>query len=422
MTGKTSRNTPSAPMSAPPRSSRGADGTADSSTHAQAAARAARPIGMLIRKIGRQPSDATSALISPPPISGATTAPIPVTAPNSPNAASRWPAGNHTVMLARTCGSITAALTPCSTRLVIRKAGSGAAPDSSEVTMKAARPAMKTRLRPQMSPSLPPVISAPAKASESPAATHWTWPYDAPRSLRIDGTATLAIVTSISSMNTAISITAVPSHVRRLTCTAGPAASRSVPFAPFVDTVRLLQVGRVVLLIVNIDIINMSSIKLPCTLRDVTSTETEARGNVGFLIWRLSMRWRAAMDRALAPLGLTQAQYAVLAPLYGMSRGGTRPSQRELADLTGLDPVYVSKLVRALERDGFVTRSVKAADPRAVELALTAHGAAAVQEGVKAVHDLRERLTRPPGGNGGTRTADPAEMLQDPLAAPEAGS
>jgi DNA-binding MarR family transcriptional regulator len=166
----------------------------------------------------------------------------------------------------------------------------------------------------------------------------------------------------------------------------------------------------------------MSSIRLPCKLRGVTSTETEVRNNVGFLIWRLSIRWRAAMDRALAPLGLTQAQYAVLAPLYGMARGGARPSQRELADLTGLDQVYVSKLVRTLERGGFVTRSVKAADPRAVELALTAHGAAAVEEGVKAVSDLRDRLTRPLGGNNGARTAELAEVLRALLDVPEAGS
>ena len=149
------------------------------------------------------------------------------------------------------------------------------------------------------------------------------------------------------------------------------------------------------------------------------STEAEVRENVGFLIWRVSMRWRAAMDRTLAPLGLTQAQYAVLAPLYGMSRDGARPSQRELADLTGLDPVYVSKLVRVLERDGFVTRSVKAADPRAVELALTERGAAAVEQGVKAVYELRERLTGPLGGNDGTRTAELAAMLRDVLDAPE---
>ncbi|MER6983053.1 MarR family transcriptional regulator, partial [Streptomyces carpinensis] len=69
----------------------------------------------------------------------------------------------------------------------------------------------------------------------------------------------------------------------------------------------------------------------------------------GFLVWRLSMKWRVAVDRAVAPLGLTHAQYALMASLYGMSRSGLRPSQRRLADRTGLEPLYVSKLARALE-------------------------------------------------------------------------
>jgi hypothetical protein len=43
-----------------------------------------------------------------------------------------------------------------------------------------------------------------------------------------------------------------------------------------------------------------------------------------------------------------------------------------------------------------------------------------VEEGVKAVYDLRERLTRPLGGNDGTRTAQLAEMLRQLLDAPEA--
>lgn len=152
------------------------------------------------------------------------------------------------------------------------------------------------------------------------------------------------------------------------------------------------------------------------------STENEVRSNVGFLVWRLSMRWRAAMDRALAPLGLTQAQYAVLAPLYGMSRAGARPSQRQLADFTGLDPVYVSRLVRALEREGFLTRSVNPADPRAVELALTDQGKTTVQAGVSIVYELRERLTEPLGGNDGTRTAQLARVLRELLDAPEPDS
>ena len=55
-------------------------------------------------------------------------------------------------------------------------------------------------------------------------------------------------------------------------------------------------------------------------------------------------------------------------------------TESQLADLTGLDAVYVSKLVRALERGGFVTRTVSPVDSRAVELSLTAHGRTAVRE------------------------------------------
>lgn len=145
----------------------------------------------------------------------------------------------------------------------------------------------------------------------------------------------------------------------------------------------------------------------------------ELRGNVGFLIWLASTRWRAATDRALTPLGLTHAQYSVLAPLYGMSAGGARPSQRELADFTGLDPVYISKLVRALEREGFVTRAVKAGDPRAVELALTERGRTVVREGIQVVTAMRDRLTRPLGGNDGPRTAELARLLLELVDVPE---
>src|ERR1700724_3258521 len=91
------------------------------------------------------------------------------------------------------------------------------------------------------------------------------------------------------------------------------------------------------------------------TISAVNVTETSA--TTGALLWRLSMKWRTAVDRAVAPLGLTHAQYVVLASLYGLSRRGTRPSQRELADFTGLEPVYVSRIAKALESNGMIHRT-----------------------------------------------------------------
>src|SRR5262249_27215386 len=68
---------------------------------------------------------------------------------------------------------------------------------------------------------------------------------------------------------------------------------------------------------------------------------------LGYLLWRLTTRLRAAIDRALAPLGLTHAQYTLLASLYGFTRVRARPGRRELADWTRLDPTVRSTLSRS---------------------------------------------------------------------------
>jgi MarR family transcriptional regulator, organic hydroperoxide resistance regulator len=121
-------------------------------------------------------------------------------------------------------------------------------------------------------------------------------------------------------------------------------------------------------------------------------------GTTGSLVWRLAMRWRAAVDRTVAPFGLTHAQYVLLATLYGMSLQGGRPSQRELADATGLEPVYVSRLARALEDGGLIERAESPQDPRAVELSLTHRGEEVVIPAIAAVRQLHDDLLEPIGG------------------------
>ncbi|MGW3646188.1 MarR family winged helix-turn-helix transcriptional regulator [Streptomyces sp. NPDC000878] len=131
----------------------------------------------------------------------------------------------------------------------------------------------------------------------------------------------------------------------------------------------------------------------------------------GYLVWRLSTKWRVAVDRAVAPLGLTHAQYSIVASLHGMRRAGLRPSQRQLADHTGLEPLYVSKLARALETAGLLERTRDPQDPRAVRLALTEEGSEVTRRAIKVVQGLLQQLLEPLGGLDSERTRDFARDL-----------
>jgi DNA-binding MarR family transcriptional regulator len=126
--------------------------------------------------------------------------------------------------------------------------------------------------------------------------------------------------------------------------------------------------------------------------------------SVGYLLWRVTTRLRVAVDRVLAPLGLTHAQYTLLASLYGCSRRGTQPSQRELADWTGLDPIFVSKLARALEHAVLIERTEHPADTRAVQLRITDRGTAIAERAIAIVNALQEEFTLPIGGIQSPRT------------------
>jgi DNA-binding MarR family transcriptional regulator len=133
-------------------------------------------------------------------------------------------------------------------------------------------------------------------------------------------------------------------------------------------------------------------------------TKTSEGSTPGFLVWRLSMKWRVAVDRAVGPLGLTHAQYALLGSLFGMERSGVRPSQRELADHTGLEALYVSKLARTLESAGIIERVRDLEDSRAVRLSLTEHGRDVTARAIVVVRELHGRFLAPLGGLDGERT------------------
>lgn len=140
---------------------------------------------------------------------------------------------------------------------------------------------------------------------------------------------------------------------------------------------------------------------------DKTKTHASTCSNprsTGYLIWHLSLRWRADFDRALSPLGLTSSQYGVLASLQRPSSDGSPPSQRELAEFTGLRSMHVSKLIRALERAGLVERDNNPSDSRAVQLKVTTRGADVAAAARAMVLSIEDRRLAPLGGPHSTES------------------
>lgn len=147
----------------------------------------------------------------------------------------------------------------------------------------------------------------------------------------------------------------------------------------------------------------------------MTTSAPSGAPSTGFLVWHLSLRWQVQLSRALTPLGITHTDYAVLATLHGLSGAGVRPSQRELSDASGLEPMYVSKLARSLERAGLVERGRHPADPRAVQLSLTDRGVEVVTAARRVVRDLDAQRLAVLGGASTERAAQFQDALVDLL-------
>lgn len=95
----------------------------------------------------------------------------------------------------------------------------------------------------------------------------------------------------------------------------------------------------------------------------------------GFLLWRVTLGWQRAMREALAPYGLTHVQFVLLASAWWLGREGA-PTQMQLAQQAGTDPMMTSQVGRKLEDKGLIRRDEDPNDARARRIVLTRQGKA----------------------------------------------
>jgi DNA-binding MarR family transcriptional regulator len=104
----------------------------------------------------------------------------------------------------------------------------------------------------------------------------------------------------------------------------------------------------------------------------------------GFLLWRVSSAWQRNIRDALETLGLTHAQFVLLANLGSLETSGI-VTQVKLAERIGADVMTTSSLVRAMEQKGYLTREKQTLDTRANSLKLTTDGLKLVRQAIPLV-------------------------------------
>lgn len=109
-----------------------------------------------------------------------------------------------------------------------------------------------------------------------------------------------------------------------------------------------------------------------------------------FTMAQVNKQWRRTLDKALTPLGLTQAMWL---PLLHLERDSGAMRQKDLAHSLALDSSSVVRLIDGLQAQGWVER-LDDADRRVKRLQLTPAGRAQVEVVKQVVSGMRTQVLR----------------------------
>lgn len=117
-------------------------------------------------------------------------------------------------------------------------------------------------------------------------------------------------------------------------------------------------------------------------------SQVDLEMSLGYLLKEASSALRAAMEEVLRPLGMTVTHYSCLELLA--QRPGL--SNSELARGAFVTRQSMNVLLQALERDGYVTRAVRAPVGKALPTRLTPRGRRSLGRASTAVRSVEVRM------------------------------
>jgi len=110
---------------------------------------------------------------------------------------------------------------------------------------------------------------------------------------------------------------------------------------------------------------------------------------LGQLMTETARLWRSALDRRLAPLGLSRAQWQVLLHVV---RNREPMTQKELARRVGVEAPSLVGLLDRMARNGWIERSPCDHDRRSKTVHLTEHALGLIDQIEEIAGELRREL------------------------------
>lgn len=111
----------------------------------------------------------------------------------------------------------------------------------------------------------------------------------------------------------------------------------------------------------------------------------------GYLLWRVSSRWRSTIEDTLKPLDLTHPQFVILATIGWLTKDHAKISQADISRAAELDPNTTSQILRGLEKKELLTR-VRTLDERSKNPKLTLLGKEKLALALPAVEQADKRF------------------------------
>ena len=127
----------------------------------------------------------------------------------------------------------------------------------------------------------------------------------------------------------------------------------------------------------------------------------------GFLLWKISNAWQRRQRTALQPYGLTHSQFVVLATATWFGAEDIL-TQARISQLSGIDPMTTSQVLRALEAASLIERVDHPRDPRAKAITVTRAGRDLARKAIVVVEETDAAFFEPLASD----TARLVEMFQ----------